>query len=566
MTDDTEHWRRVEQIFAAALETEPGNRAAFLAASCGNDAALQAEVESLLAHETGSDSALGGVVSEAAALYTLAAGENLDVGLQIGNYQIVREVARGGMGIVYLAVRRDAEYIQVVAIKLLRSGLRSDRFLRRFRDERQFLANLQHPNIATIMDGGTTEDGRPYIVMEYIEGEPVTAYCERRNLDLDQRLELIHTICQAVGHAHRNRILHRDLKPENILVTRDGLVKLVDFGVAKLLEPDQDSVGQTTSSFRFLTPAYASPEQFSGLRLTPAADVYSLGVVIYELLAGRHPWEELRATPYKLAVAAGKEPPPPPGRAKDVPAARARRLRGDLDRIVLKAVHRAPEARYQTAGEVARDIELYRQGRPVSAASGSPFYRLSKWVGRHPGAAAMSAVSAILLLLVAALASRLAFRSHELSVAVLPDVAVSRLWTARQAMASGDYAAAEGHYRDGLALLERARESGAPPAILAPAITAAQSGLALAAVRQDKLGAAAEAAGRAVMAARGSGRGEWIAVSLFVTGDVLSRQGDVQGAADRYREACRLGVGTPQLAAAAPEPASVERWLGHCGR
>ncbi|MGB8510206.1 MAG: serine/threonine-protein kinase, partial [Pyrinomonadaceae bacterium] len=291
-TSSPANWEYVKELFHLAVELAPDERPAFLDARCRDDAPLRDAVERLLRADAEEPTML-----EHSPLAHLK--ENFNAGdasvteQRIGPYRILRELGRGGMGTVYEAVRDDEHFRQRVAVKLIRRGLDSDPdILRRFHNERQILASLNHPNIARLLDGGTTGDGLPYFAMEYVDGIPVDEYCETNELDTAARLRLFRTICAAVSYAHQNLVVHRDLKPSNIVVTPDGTVKLLDFGIAKLLAPDADPITpQTATQLGLMTPAYASPEQVRGERITTASDVYSLGVVLYELLTGRRPYD-----------------------------------------------------------------------------------------------------------------------------------------------------------------------------------------------------------------------------------------------------------------------------------
>ncbi|MCI0525554.1 MAG: serine/threonine protein kinase, partial [Acidobacteria bacterium] len=289
----TERDTQVEQLLRQTLKIEPARRTEFLKQACGGDTELISKVESLLTTEP-----------EAARHTGAALTSKTEPGFtqQIGPYKFVRVLGHGGMGSVYLAERADEAFRQSVAIKVVRRGMEYDEVLRRFRNERQILANLNHPNIARLLDGGATEDGAPYFVMEYIEGEPIDEYCVSRNLPIVERLKLFLDVCAAVHYAHQNLVIHRDLKPNNIIVTNDGAPKLLDFGIAKILNPAvfDFTVAQTATWARPMTPSYASPEQVRGLPLTTASDVYSLGVVLYELLTGQRPYEVLGTSPRQI--------------------------------------------------------------------------------------------------------------------------------------------------------------------------------------------------------------------------------------------------------------------------
>lgn len=416
-----ERWQKVKEVFNAALEREPAQRAAFLDEACGGDAALREEVASLLAEEQG----LGSFIDKPAGAHSVEPSDVLR-DRQIGPYRVIRELGHGGMGLVLLAERADQQFKRQVAVKLLRSGLDVDFILNRFRNERQILASFDHPNIARLLDGGVTAEGLPYLVMEYVEGVPLDRYCDEHQLDAKARLKLFQQICAAVHYAHRNLIVHRDLKPGNILVTADGVPKLLDFGIAKILKPDSfpDTVQPTGTWDRPMTPAYASPEQVRGLPITTASDVYSLGVLLYELLTGHRPYHVAGSLPHELArVICEQEPQRPstvinrieevtratgevtvitPQQVSEARAVRPEKLRrllqGDLDNIVLMALRKEPERRYSSVEQFAQDIENYLQGRPVSARQDTLHYRASKFIRRHKTGVAVTALVILTLL------------------------------------------------------------------------------------------------------------------------------------------------------------------------
>jgi len=369
-------YARVKVIVADALDVPPPSRAAFLDTRCGADAALRREVESLL-----SAGDLDGPFLE------------LDqIPDRLGPYRIVSEIGSGGMGAVFAAERDDGEFEQRVAIKIIKRGLDTAAVLRRFVAERQILARLTHPNITRLLDGGTTPDGRPYFAMEYIEGEPIGDYCRAGKLSLDARIDLLIAVCDAVEYAHHNLVLHRDIKAGNILVARDGSPKLLDFGIAKLLEDDDDAQ-QTAVGARAWTPTAASPEQVRGEPLSTASDVYALGVLAYELLTGRAPYD-VSGQPHEHVVRiVSAFMPPAPSAIAD--GRDSRRLRGDLDQVILKALEKSPGDRYQRAAEFAEDLRRFRLRLPVSARRGGRAYRARKFAARHKRSLAIAAVATI---------------------------------------------------------------------------------------------------------------------------------------------------------------------------
>jgi serine/threonine-protein kinase len=397
-TLDPARWDRINELFHAALGREPGERAAFLREASAGDASLYDEVHALLAAESAAQSALGGMVGDA---MTSLLGAAL-VGARVGPYRIVRELGHGGMGAVYLADRVDGQFDQQVALKLVKHGMDTEQFLQRFRAERQILARLQHPNIARLLDGGIDANGRPYFALEYVVGEPIDRYCDARGLAIDDRLALFLAACHAVMYAHGNLVVHRDLKPAHILVTEDGQVRLLDFGIAKVLSEDDAQAGLTQVGIRAFTPAYASPEHVRGEAVGTSTDVYSLGMILYELLTGVRPYEVENRSPLEVErVVCHTEPEKPStkiahswgasvqaaetfGRAHGLDPARARRrLTGDLDVICLKALQKEPARRYPSAEALLEDIRRNLAGLPVLARPDTIGYRVAKFVGRH---------------------------------------------------------------------------------------------------------------------------------------------------------------------------------------
>jgi tetratricopeptide (TPR) repeat protein len=391
-----DRWPQVEAIVDEALDLRAEDRAAFVRDACGADGELLAAVHEWLA--ACDDPSL--VPDTPAAIFAaslLTTGARRPEISEIGPYRIVRELGRGGMGTVYLGERADGELDRRVAVKLMRRGTADDAGLRRrFRDERQILARLEHPQIVTLIDGGVTPEGRLYFVMQYVEGVPIDRYCDEHRLPVDERLRLFLSACGAVQYAHRHQVVHRDLKPGNILVTTDGQVKLLDFGIAKLIEPESSrSPEQTRTGERLLTPEYASPEQIRGDPVTPASDVHALGVLLHRLLTGQRPFHRVARSAYELEKAILDEEPTQPSDAVTDPAER-RRLRGDLDAIVLTALRKDPAHRYADAGQLADDLERHLRGLPVRARGRAPAYRLRKFVQRHRGVAAAAVAGTVL--------------------------------------------------------------------------------------------------------------------------------------------------------------------------
>ena len=394
-------WIRIKKLFNDALDKPASERSAFIAEAAGDNIALREKVELLIESHDEPDSFLERPASEIHAL-----AESPPPSGRIGPYRLVREIGRGGMGTVHLAARDDGEFHHEVALKLVKRGMDTDLILRRFRYERQILADLDHPNIAQLLDGGTTDDGRPYFVMEYINGESIDVYCASHHLNIRQRLELFQTACAAVQYAHQNLIVHRDIKPGNILVTSSGAPKLLDFGIAKLLDPSREQTATgALQTMRALTPEYASPEQVRGEPITTASDVYSLGVLLYELLSGRRPYEVISRTPAEIAQVVCDTDPVPPSQATTHAGSDLdrRSLRGDLDTIVLMAMQKESHRRYASVEQLADDIGRYLKGLPVSARRDSARYRAAKFVRRNKLIVAASAI--VVISLVAGLAT-----------------------------------------------------------------------------------------------------------------------------------------------------------------
>lgn len=425
-----DRWHEVDALLRAALEHPASERAAYLQRECPNRPDLRREVELLLEAAAMADEwadSMAAVVAEAAqgALPGEELGEDAEPpSHRIGRYRIVQRIARGGMGTVYLARRADGVFERHVALKLLRRGLDSEDILERFRRERQILAGLEHPNIARLIDGGATGDGRPYLVMEFVRGVPITTHCDQQRLDIESRLRLFHTVCEAVSHAHARRVIHRDLKPSNILVDEVGRVKLLDFGIAKLLT-DEPSADRTSTGMRLMTPDYASPEQAFGRDVSGSSDVYQLGLLLYELLTGERPSisgmvsESVRGLqPLETRVEAPsrriKRALSADGEARAaverIASARStdaghlrRRLYGDLDTIACKALRWSPEQRYASVEELAADVERSLQGLPIRARPRSRWYGGRKFILRHRARLATAIAAAAVTLTVAIL-------------------------------------------------------------------------------------------------------------------------------------------------------------------
>ncbi len=374
--------------FHYALELEADERTRYLEEL--EDPELRREVAGLLAMHHDSETLLD---AQPAFDAWSEEDEAALLGRRVGPYRVLEEIGRGGMGTVYLAKRSDEQYEQQVAMKVVRRGMDTEEILARFRQERQILANLEHPNIARLLDAGTTEDSLPFFVMEHIRGEPIDRYCAQLALPLDQRLELFTAVCTAVSTAHQNLVIHRDLKPSNILVTSDGTVKLLDFGIAKLVDPDSQGLTTVLLAGRRMTPEFASPEQLRGLPVTTASDVYALGVLLYRLLAGEPPYRlEGEAIGEVTRLVCEVEPELPSVVARRLestggdgtsPVVRWREIRGDLDNIVTRALEKDPQQRYASVDQLTEDLRRHRVGLPILARSGGVAYRAAKFVHRN---------------------------------------------------------------------------------------------------------------------------------------------------------------------------------------
>jgi len=465
----TDRWKLIQDIFQAAIEIPSSERSEYLDRACAGDRELRSEVASLLENDSVDTDTLHSVV--ASDLKGLAeAADGREIGLRVGPYRLVRELDSGGMGIVYLAVRSDDQYFQIVAVKMVRKGMESPALLQRFRAERQILATLTHPNIGAILDGGETEDGRPYIVMEYVEGQPITQASETRALSIRQRVELFRSVCSAVQYAHEKLVIHRDIKPSNVLVTSEGIVKLIDFGISKPLAPEliPGEFVPTEGGQRLFTPDYASPEQLLGQTLTTATDIYSLGVLLFELLTGSRPYTLRDLSPGVAERIVCEHENRKPSTVREISKRTRKDLAGDLDTIVLKAMDKDQSRRYPSANDLDQDLLRFLEGKPILAKRATPFYRLRKFVQRHTTAALMACVT--LMVLVAAILfdsrqSRVANRRME-QVQTYADSAVSDLAEKlQQSSASVETQAAL--FQSALTSLDRLRQSsGDDPRLL----------------------------------------------------------------------------------------------------
>jgi serine/threonine protein kinase len=431
-----QRYTQVKSLFQLVLDQPAPQRQHFLEKACGADHQLYLEVRNLLLADSSAADFLSHPAITPVSQLLEEASRQTDAPppTHIGPYAIQRQLGAGGMGTVYLASRSDQHYSKLVALKVIRHGSEQDRIIQRFRRERQIVASLDHPNIARLLDGGAAADGRPYFVMEYVEGHAIDTYCDQQKLSTDNRLRLFCDVCAAVHYAHQNLVVHRDLKPGNILVKVDGVVKLLDFGIAKILTADTITPTEhTDTSMRLLTPQYASPEQLRGDAVTTVSDVYLLGIILYELLTGHRPYPPKEGLTIELLHAMTSTEPEPPSAAlsrvvdsptptgqrqitknptiisstrEPSPAALRRKLRGEVDAIVLKALRRNPQDRYQSAAQLADDIRRYLARQPVSAIPDHPAYRIRLFLTRNRALATTIAAALSLVLLFGLVAAR----------------------------------------------------------------------------------------------------------------------------------------------------------------
>lgn len=419
---DKFQWQKLNEILSAAIELEPARQKSFLGEACNGDEELRREAEAMLAASAQAE-AQGFLAQDAFVVGTnvLVNHDRLE-DERIGHYKLIREIGRGGMGAVFLAERED--FRQQAAVKIIKRGMDTDEIVRRFERERDVLASLNHPNIARLLDGGTTDDGLPYIVMEYVEGEIITEFCDKRRLTIEERLEIFRKVCAAVAYAHQNLVIHRDIKPSNILIDADGEPKLLDFGIAKLLTAD--SAEQTATGANLMTPEYASPEQIRGERITTAGDIYSLGVLLYELLCGHRPFRFKNCAAGEVLQIISEQKPPAPSTAaltteeielrdgdtkqilspdtvaemrSEKPARLQRKLTGDLDNIVLMSLRKEPARRYESVQQFAEDVRRHLEGLPVFARPATFGYQVSKFVRRNRAAVSFAAVALLAMLI-----------------------------------------------------------------------------------------------------------------------------------------------------------------------
>jgi non-specific serine/threonine protein kinase/serine/threonine-protein kinase len=531
----TERWRRLEDLFHAMLELPPERRAAALAAACGDDAELLSDVQRLLEADGHATTFVNGAATGLERSAALVVPHDT----HIGAYRIVGELGRGGMGTVYLGQRADTQFDMRAAIKVIKRGMDSDAVLQRFRHERQILAGLEHPNIARLLDGGTTGDGLPYFVMEYVDGQPLDEYCSRRRLPVDERLRLFRQVCAAVSYAHQHLVVHRDIKPSNILVAADGVPKLVDFGIAKLLEGDESgSTLATELAGPAMTPQYASPEQLRVERVTTVSDVYALGVLLYEVLAGARPYDLTGRTPAesRSIVLDSEVVKPSTTAARGGDDVLSRRLRGDLDSIVISAMRKDPAERYGSVALLDDDVRRHLERLPVLARGDSWTYRAARFVRRRK--LGVAAAAAILITLVAGV--------------------IATMWQAR--IAREERARAERRFNDVRKLANAVLFEYHDAIEALPGATAVRERL-VSDARTYLNSLAAEADGDPVLQRE-------LAAAYERLGNVLGRPstanlGDTAGAMDSYRKALRI---REALVAADPRAPQARRELAESHR
>jgi eukaryotic-like serine/threonine-protein kinase len=414
-----ERWKIIQSLFERALELDKTERQKFLDRECGEDKELINEVNSLISADEKGHSIFSGSAAE----YIGFDEKNLN-GKILGKYRVIKQIGTGGMGSVFLAERADGVFEQKVALKVVKPGMNSYEIIKRFEGERQILAKLRHINIASLLDGGISDIGLPYFTMEYVEGKPITEYCDEKNLNIEQRLDIFKKVCTAVLYAHQNLVIHRDIKPGNILVKEDGTVKLLDFGIAKVFEEDEDNKSLTRTGLRVMTPEYASPEQVKGETVSTATDIYSLGLILYQLLSGYPPYEVNTTSALELErIICLTEPQKPSTMITKIPTSGRdsiqqtssevisgkrsttvsklrKRISGDLDNICLTAIRKEPERRYNSIAQLIHDIDNHLNGLPVSARKSTASYRTRKFITRHRTGVVVASIAVLIIAIV----------------------------------------------------------------------------------------------------------------------------------------------------------------------
>ncbi len=579
-----QRWAQIRQVFDGALERPAKDRAAYLRVLCARDEELRHEVESLLRSHEQSDEFLE---TPAAQLSQIISQEDISEypqGYRIGPYQFERRIGRGGMGAVWLATRFDKEYKKQVAIKMVKRGMNSQEILRRFRTERQVLANLDHPNIARLIDGGSTPDGLPYLVMEYVEGTPIDQYCDHWKCTISERLQLFRDVCSAVHYAHQNLVVHRDIKTGNILVTPEGIPKLLDFGIAKLLGPEGSTLdlAQTRPEMRPMTLDYASPEQVRGEPITTATDVYSLGVLLYRLLTGKMPYGPiLRSQAAMQNAICEKEPIRPSAQilsdesttvpdatqkleavseTRDKARKRLRKkLSGDLDNIILMALRKEPHRRYLSVGQFSEDIRRYLEGHPVTARLDTPGYRVAKFVRRHPEGVAAAALISTMLITVAAISQHSAS-----SAAAARQTAERTLQQTRHELIAAYARAGDSKDAYATAQLEYKSSPGTPLARmdLAEASRARAAAMEASGRTQEAVqlyrDALMQCEALALTNSKDTGAQRDVMMVANALGAAQLNLGDVAGATASYTRALQITEGLAALQGSQPTPAALD--------
>ncbi len=530
-----DRWSRLQAIFYAAAEIEPSGRGEYLDRACGEDRSLRREIDSLISDTQDHRTFTRAIGQMAASIVGVCVGDKL------GPWQIVRELGKGGMGSVFLAVRADDQYRQQAAVKTMNIGLSGPDMMKRFRAERQILANLDHPNIARLLDGGATVAGIPYVVMEFVDGIPIDVFCREHVPGVRRRLVLFRQLCEAITYAHRNLVVHRDIKPANVLVTADGIPKLLDFGIAKLIGDDasRENAALTRMNERLMTPEYASPEQVRGQAITTATDVYSLGVLLYELLTDHRPFKIGSANPIDILRTIDTTEPPRP--STQGPG----ELRGDLDNIVLMAMRKEPARRYASVDHFSEDIRRYLDGFPVLAREDTWRYRAGKFVRRHRWAVTAAAVFLVVLIAFGAGMALLARR-----VAAERDTAMTERHNAQQvaqflidSFRLADRSGQQGHTVTAQEILDRGSERISKQLNEQPAVRARM---------MNTMGEVYESLGlydraqillnnaltiRRQVAGPQSARSQDVVESLSALGELVETKGDYAAAETYYRKA-----------------------------
>jgi len=507
-----ERWRRIEALFDQVLELPAPERSGFLDAACPGDPALRRELDALLASSSAGGPSLREVVASEIRLFA-SGSVTAQVGRRIGPFRLIRLLGEGGMGAVYLAERDDAQFTHRVAIKILSHAVGSPQAIARFRDERQILAALEHPHIVRLLDGGSTDDDLPYLVMEYIDGTSITRYADQHQLSVRARVGLVRQVCAALLYAHQNLVVHRDIKPSNILVDADGVPKVLDFGIAKLLVPvaSFEREARTHTGSAMFTPAYASPEQARGDAVSTATDIYSIGAVLYELASGQPPHRTAGSALDVLRVICEVDPPRP---STVGPSGRRRELAGDLDNIILKALHKEPGRRYASMAQLSDDLGRFLEGLPVAARTATFGYRIRKFVWRHKGVVAAALLVGATLLVATGVSLRQAQRADDQAARAEVERANAIDAATRARMEAARARKAEARVKEKLQQIKTEQaaravaEAEARSKVTEIELTREQLQVALARARQEKLAAeqasikAREAEARAQAAAR----------------------------------------------------------------